>query len=88
MMMHDAAGDYATLTLLPAGSDVLTLEYELDFLQPAVGEPLVAEGAVLRAGRYVSVMRVDVHVEADGQRSLCAALQQSIMRVSRAQEAS
>lgn len=88
-MMHDAAGDYATLTLLPAGSDVLTLEYELDFLQPALGEPLVAEGAVLRAGRSVSVMRVDVHVDADdGQRSLCAALQQGIMRVSRAQKAS
>ncbi|MBD0273440.1 MAG: PaaI family thioesterase [Acetobacteraceae bacterium] len=77
----DTAGGYAAVTLLPAGSDVLTLEYKVNFLRPAAGGRLVAEGSVLRAGRSVSVTRVDVFVEADGRRSLCAALQQSIMRV-------
>ncbi|MBD0272333.1 MAG: PaaI family thioesterase [Acetobacteraceae bacterium] len=76
----DAAGGYAALTLLPVGSDVVTLEYKVNFLRPAVGQRLVAEGSVLRGGRSVSVTRVDVFVEADGRRSLCAALQQSIMR--------
>ncbi len=58
----------------------MTLEYKVSLLKPAAGDRLVAEGTVLRAGRSVAVTRVDVFVEARGARSLCAALQQSIMR--------
>ena len=76
----DTAGGYAALSLLPVGSEVVTLEYKVNFLRPAVGERLMADAAVLRAGRSVTVTRVDVFVEARGRRSLCAALQQSIMR--------
>jgi uncharacterized protein (TIGR00369 family) len=76
----DTAGGYAALSLLPVGSEVVTLEYKVNFLRPAAGDRLLAEGSVLRAGRSVTVTRVDVFVEARGRRSLCAALQQSIMR--------
>ncbi len=76
----DTAGGYAALTLLPAGGEVVTLEYKVNFLRPAAGGRLVAQGSVLRSGRSVSVTRVDVFVEAGGRRTLCAALQQSIMR--------
>ena len=76
----DTAGGYAAMTLLPEGADVLTLEYKINFLRPAAGGRIVAEGTVLRAGRTVVVTRVDVYVESDGGRLLCAALQQSIMR--------
>ncbi len=77
--LADTAGGYACLTLLPPGSEVLSLEYKINFLRPAAGRRLVAEGTVLRAGRSVAVARVDVHVVAeDGDgRALCAALQQS-----------
>ena len=76
----DAAGGYAAYSLMPVGSEVVTLEYKVNFLRPAAGDRLLAEGSVLRAGRSVTVTRVDVFVEAHGRRSLCAALQQSIMR--------
>ena len=76
----DTAGGYAALSLLPVGSEVVTLEYKVNFLRPAVGDRLMADAAVLRAGRSVTVTRVDVFVEARGRRSLCAALQQSVMR--------
>ena len=76
----DTTGGYAALTLLPVGADVLTLEYKINFLRPAAGGRIVAEGSVLRAGRTVVVTRVDVYVESDGGRLWCAALQQSIMR--------
>ncbi|WP_135467146.1 PaaI family thioesterase [Crenalkalicoccus roseus] len=78
--LADTAGGYAALTLLPVGSEVLTLEYKINFLRPAAGRRLLAEGAVLRAGRSVLVTRVDVFVLEEGQRHACAALQQSIMR--------
>jgi uncharacterized protein (TIGR00369 family) len=76
----DTAGGYAALSLLPVGSEVVTLEYKINFLRPAAGDRLLAEGVVLRAGRSVTVTRVDVFVDGGGRRSLCAALQQSIMR--------
>lgn len=78
--LADTAGGYAALTELPAGAEVLTLEYKINFLRPAAGEWLAAEGTVLRAGRSVLVTRADVYVLAAGRRMLCAALQQSIMR--------
>ena len=76
----DTAGGYAALSLLPVGSEVVTLEYKVNFLRPAAGDRLLAEGLVLRAGRSVTVTRVDVFVEARGQRHFCAALQQSIVQ--------
>ena len=79
-MLADTAGGYAALTLLPPGSDILTLEYKINFLRPAAGPRIVAEANVLRAGRSVVVTRVDIYVDSDGGRVLCAALQQSIMR--------
>lgn len=79
----DTAGGYAAMTLLPVGSEVLTLEFKINFLRPASGDRLSAEGLVLRAGRSVCVTRVDVFAERDGQRALCAALQQSMMRAPR-----
>lgn len=82
----DTAGGYAALTLLPQGSEVLTLEYKVNFIRPAAGDRLVAEGIVLRAGRSICVTRADVFVEQDGQRRLCAALQQSMMRAPDAAE--
>ena len=84
----DTAGGYAALTLLPAGSEVLTLEYKINFLRPAAGARLAAEGAVLRPGRSVTVARVDVYVLAGDRMLLCAALQQSIMRAPGASRAS
>ena len=77
----DSAGGYAALSVLSIGSEVVTLEYKVNFLRPAAGDRLVARGTVLRAGRSVMVTRIDVFVEVRGQQSLCAALQQSIMRV-------
>src|SRR6185437_14107178 len=68
----DSAGGYAALSLLPVGSEVVTLEYKINFLRPAAGDRLLAEGTVLRAGRSVTVTRIDVFVEARGRRSICA----------------
>jgi uncharacterized protein (TIGR00369 family) len=78
--LGDVAGGCAALALLPSGSEVLTLEYKINFLRPALGERLRAEGRVLRKGGTVLVTRVDVHVLRDGNHSLCAALQQTMMR--------
>ena len=81
----DTAGGYAALTTMPTGSEVLTAEYKLNFLRPAAGTQLLATGTVLRAGRTLTVARVDVHAVAGGLPRLCAAMQQTLVRTGRGQ---
>lgn len=56
----DSAGGYAALSLMPAGSAVLAVEFKVNFLSPAVGERFVATGRVLRAGRTITVCECEV----------------------------
>ncbi len=74
--LADTAGGYAAMTTVPRGTDVLTLEYKINFLRPATGRLLVARGEVLRAGRSVIVTRVNV---LDEEQRVCAAMQQTIV---------
>jgi len=75
----DSAGGYAGFTLFPADSSVLTAEYKLNLLAPAVGERLIAVGEVVKSGRTLVVTRGEVHAEIEGRRTLCAIMQQTLM---------
>jgi len=61
----DSACGYAAMTLTPAGSDILTIEYKINFMSPAAGERFVGRGRVTRPGRQVTVCAGDV-VAIDG----------------------
>lgn len=75
----DSAGGYAALTLMPAGSEVLTVEYKLNLLAPASGD-LEAVGVVLRSGRTITVCRLEVFaLDGAGGRRLVAAGQQTLI---------
>ncbi len=56
----DSACGYAAHTLMPAGSEVLSVEFKLNLLRPAAGERFVARGRVVRAGRTLTVAAADV----------------------------
>jgi uncharacterized protein (TIGR00369 family) len=75
----DAAGGYAGFTLFPADASVLTVEYKLNLLAPAVGERLVAEAEVVKPGRTLAITRGEVYAERAGKRTLCAIMQQTLM---------
>ncbi|HQS09422.1 MAG TPA: PaaI family thioesterase [Xanthobacteraceae bacterium] len=68
----DTAGGYAAFTLFPADSSVVTVEYKVNIMSPGRGERLIAIGEVLKSGRTLSIVRVDVFGEAGGVRSHCA----------------
>ncbi len=57
----DSACGYAAYTLMPAGSDVLSVEFKVNLLRPAAGERFVAEGRVMKAGGTLTVARCDVY---------------------------
>jgi uncharacterized protein (TIGR00369 family) len=75
----DSAGGYAGYTLMPQGSDVLTVEFKLNLLAPADGDYLVAEGQVLKSGRNLIIARGEVYAIKNGRATHCATMQQTLM---------
>ena len=52
----DSACGYSALTLLPPGKEVLTVEFKVNLLRPAVGECFIVKAQVVSAGRRVLVV--------------------------------
>lgn len=71
----DTASGYAALSLMPAGSEVLTVELKVNLLRPAAGTHFVAEGRVIKPGKTITVSRADVFARTDdGVTTLVATL--------------
>ncbi|PTX61297.1 uncharacterized protein (TIGR00369 family) [Melghirimyces profundicolus] len=65
------------------GPNVLTSEYKINYLKPAVGQKLVARGNVVYASKRQAVCRCDVFDTKDGEREiLCATAQGTIVTMS------
>lgn len=80
--LADIAGGYAGLTVAPEGMEVVTVEYKINFLNAFQGGELHATGKVVKAGKRSIVTTAEVtHVAADGKRSACAVMQQTLMPV-------
>lgn len=63
------------------GPAVLTAEYKINYVRPAVGLALVARATALYAGKSSATCRCDVFsVAKDGSEKLCAAAQGTIAR--------
>jgi uncharacterized protein (TIGR00369 family) len=75
----DSAGGYAGFTLFPEDASVLTVEYKLNLLAPAVGERLVAQAQVVKPGRTLAITRGEVYALAGGKRTLCTIMQQTLI---------
>lgn len=75
----DTAMGYAGYSLAPPGSSVLTVEYKINLVSPADGGRLVARGAVVRAGRSLTICRGEVFVIRNGVEKLCAVASQTLM---------
>jgi uncharacterized protein (TIGR00369 family) len=79
----DTAGGCAAMTLCPPGVEVLTVEYKVNFIAPAKGDEIVALGYVVRAGRTLTVCRIDVDAVTAGSAPIaCAVMQQTIFNLS------
>ena len=77
----DSAGGYASLTLMPPDSRILTVEFKINFLRAADGDSLTADGRVIKAGNTLTVTQIEVTTRRKSQDILCAIMQQTAMRV-------
>jgi uncharacterized protein (TIGR00369 family) len=76
----DSACGYAALSSMPAGSDVLSVEFKLNLLRPAAGESFVARAQVLKPGKTLTAVRADVFALMGAQEQLIAAMQGTMIR--------
>ena len=75
----DSACGYACLTRMPEGSAVLSIEFKINLLAPAVGERFIARGRVVRVGRTVGVATAEVAALAAGKPEVVVAIMQATM---------
>ena len=72
----DPACGYAAYSLMPAGSEVLSVEFKVNLLRPARGETFMARAEVIKAGRTLTVVRADVFANTgNGEPELVATMQ-------------
>ena len=77
----DSACGYAALTVAPAGFDVLTVEFKINFMRPAVADRFVAVGRVRKAGKTLTVCEGEVIGVRGTERTAIAVMQATIMNV-------
>ena len=78
----DSACGYAAYSLMPAGSEVLSVEFKVNLLRPAQGESFVARAEVIKAGRTLTVVRADVFgIDGNGKRELVATMQGTMIAI-------
>ena len=78
----DSACGFAAYTLMPAGSEVLSVEFKVNLLSPAKGERFRAVGRVIKAGRTLTVCSGEVVAIEKGDEKLIATMQATMMTVS------
>ncbi|WP_034746885.1 PaaI family thioesterase [Chryseobacterium vrystaatense] len=51
----DSACGYAAMTMMPEDTEVLTVEFKVNFMKPAKTDKLIAVGKVLQSGKTLTV---------------------------------
>lgn len=77
----DSACGYAALTAMAPGQEVVSVEFKMNLLAPAVGERFRAVGKVRRAGRTLVVCTGEAFALKDGQEKLVCLMQATMFSV-------
>jgi uncharacterized protein (TIGR00369 family) len=76
----DSACGYAALTRAPADSEVVSAEFKINLLRPAIGDRFLAVGRVQNAGKLLTVCTGEVRAFAgDGSDYKVVAIMQATM---------
>ncbi len=80
----DTACGFAAQTLMPEDSDVVTVEFKINFMSPAVGDRFIGRGGVVKAGKTLTITQGDVYAYHDQEKieKHIATMQATMFRVS------
>ena len=79
----DNACGIAAFTLMPAGSDILTVEFKTNLLAPARGERFVFRATVVKPGRTLTFCEGRAYADHDGLETLIATMTGTLMALPR-----
>ena len=79
--LGDSAAGYAALTMIPEDQEVVTAEIKINLIAPAKGDRLIARGRVIKPGRRLIVVTSEVASVSDGDETLVAILQGTMVPV-------
>ncbi|MDA8251230.1 MAG: PaaI family thioesterase [Rhodospirillales bacterium] len=77
----DTAAGYAALSLMPLDRGVLTTEFKINLVAPAVGDRILARGKVVKAGRTLTLAQTEVFAINGGTEKLVALLTATLMAI-------
>jgi uncharacterized protein (TIGR00369 family) len=77
----DSACGYAALSVASAGREVLSVEFKVNFMRPAIADRFEAIGKVVKAGRILTVCQGEVLGEKDGNQKTIATMQATMISV-------
>ncbi|MVU82790.1 hotdog fold thioesterase [Nocardia sp. ET3-3] len=63
--LADSACGYAAMSLQPPDRDILTVEFKVNLMSPAVGQRFLATATVLKSGRTLTVCTAEVTTDTD-----------------------
>jgi len=79
----DNACGIAAFTLMPAGSDILTVEFKTNLLAPARGERFAFRATVVKPGRTLTFCEGRAYARHDGVETLVATMTGTLMALPR-----
>ena len=74
----DTACGYAALTRAAPGSEVVTAEFKINVLRPAIGDSFLAMGRVINSGKNLAVCTGEVHAYTAQSSKVIAIMQATI----------
>jgi uncharacterized protein (TIGR00369 family) len=77
----DSACGYAALTKAPLNCEVVTAEFKINLLRPAIGDRFLAIGRVLTSGKLLTVCTGEVQAFSGADRKVIAIMQATIINV-------
>jgi uncharacterized protein (TIGR00369 family) len=77
----DSACGYAALTKAPPHCEVVTAEFKINLIRPAIGERFLAVGRVLSSGKLLTVCTGEVQAFSGTDSKVIAIMQSTIVNV-------
>jgi len=77
----DSACGYAALTKVSAKHEVVTAEFKINFMRPAIGERFLAIGRVVNSGKLLTVCTGEVQAYSGTDYKVIAIIQATIVNV-------
>jgi len=77
----DTAAGYAALSLMPPDRGVLTTEFKINLVAPAMGDRILARGKVVKTGRTLTLAQTEVFAINRGTEKLIALLTATLMAI-------